>query len=280
VSGLAEIDVRWYVYDKLKKEIAHSERTTGAGSMSKRPGNEVEPIVAEAFKDAAYHLGVSPAFRRIVADDDDKVPSSALPLELLRAASLSGALADRADRVQQATVVIDLGDGHGSGVIVDPRGFILTNQHVVGERRKVLVRLFDGRELIGEVLRWDRARDVALVKIGAAMPALPVRQTEATVSEEVYAIGAPLDPKLSSTLTKGVVSAIRREGSGLEYIQADVDIQAGNSGGPLLDASGNVIGISVAGIREGGVMTGINFFVPIQDALSRLKLKLVDKLTS
>lgn len=286
LSGEAEVDVLWHVYDKLKRQVVHTERKGGKGFLSQRPGNGYEAIIVEGFRDAARQLALSAAFRSVVARQDAGAPEAASgpspssPMEIIRLSAPGGTLVDGAESARRATVVIDLGDGHGSGFVIDSRGFILTNQHVVGERKKVIVRLFDGSEIVGEVLRRDKLRDVALIRIGTAVPALPVRRSPAAVAEEVYAIGAPFDPQLSSTLTKGIVSAIRQERNGLEYIQADVNIQVGNSGGPLLDASGQVVGVSVAGIRERGAMTGINFFVPIQDALARLNLNLVDKPSS
>ena len=290
LSGDSEVDVVWRVYDKLQRKVVHSERTTGKATLPETAvDNEYEIFIVAAFGDAAQRLAYSPSFRRVVAkanssgapSGQDAVSSHPL-LDVVQSAAFVGPLAQRAEHVRRATVIIDLGDGHGSGFLIDARGFILTNQHVVGERERVRVRFSNGTEATGEVLRRDKVRDVAFVKVaGGDRPVLPIRAAPADVAEEVYAIGAPLDPSFSNSVTKGVVSAIRRsKRSGLTYIQADVNIQGGNSGGPLVDRSGNVVGISVAGIREEGVMTGINFFIPIHDALERLNLELTDGSTS
>jgi serine protease Do len=92
------------------------------------------------------------------------------------------------------------------------------------------------------------------------------------VGDEAYASGAPLDAALSGTITKGIVSAIRRDDDGTLWIQADVDVQPGNSGGPLLDGSGNVIGITSFGLQPEGSSIGLNFFLPIEQALAVLEL--------
>jgi serine protease Do len=89
------------------------------------------------------------------------------------------------------------------------------------------------------------------------------------VGEEVYAIGTPLSHKLDVTVSRGIVSAYRDEG-GLKYIQSDVQIHSGNSGGPLVDKEGNVVGIAVMGMTRGGVSQNLNFFVPISEAIDRL----------
>jgi serine protease Do len=90
---------------------------------------------------------------------------------------------------------------------------------------------------------------------------------------EVYTIGTPLDAKLGQTVTKGVVSGYREE-YGQRMIQSDVNILPGNSGGPLLDRNGNVVGIAVSGMSSLGVGVGVNYFVPIEDALEALRIRL------
>ena len=136
----------------------------------------------------------------------------------------------------------------------------------------VKVKLTTGREILGEVIRFDRPRDVAVVKAEeSGMIALPIRDSEPGVGEEVYAIGAPLDEEFSTTMTKGIVSGYRTIES-FKYIQSDVNVLPGNSGGPLLDKNGNVVGISCSGVSFGPVSIGLNFFVPIQEALRRLNI--------
>ena len=282
MSGAGEVEVVWHLYDKLQRRVVLTTATRGRAALKDLPNDDVKVFVTEAFAEAARTLAQSDGFRSAVAKSSGDghstkgLTASGLPsLTLARADAFEGPLSRRAEHARRATVTIDLGDAHGSGFIVDARGFILTNHHVVGERERIRIRFSDGKEAIGEVLRRDRLRDVALVKIeGGDHAALPIRAAPAAIAEEVFAIGAPLDPALSNSVTKGVVSAIRSRRDGMVYIQADVNIQGGNSGGPLVDGSGNVVGISVAGIREEGVMTGINFFIPIHDALDRLNLKL------
>ncbi len=188
-----------------------------------------------------------------------------------------GTLAGHAETVRAAVVLIDTGFGHGSGFLVSPDGYILTNAHVVAEAEQVRVTLHDGRVRVGDVLRRQRRRDVALVRIpGGGYPALPIRTAPVAVGGTVHAIGAPLRRDLAGTLTRGVVSALRRdEGDGQAYIQADVTVQGGNSGGPLVDAAGNVVGITVSGVAASpdGLSVGLNFFIPIFETLDRLGLR-------
>ena len=124
-------------------------------------------------------------------------------------------------------------------------------------------------------LRSDPARDVALLRIeGGAYTPLPLRLEPVALTEEVYAVGSPLDPSLAGTVTRGIVSQIQQNEHSQPLIQADATIQPGNSGGPLLDARGNVVGISQSGLTDDGShLVGINFFVPIADALRRLNIQ-------
>ncbi|MFP6756908.1 MAG: serine protease, partial [Alphaproteobacteria bacterium] len=131
-------------------------------------------------------------------------------------------------------------------------------------------------EVVGEVLRTDKVRDVALVKVPVRIrTALPIRKKLATRLEKVYVIGTPLKESLGSTITAGVVSALRTDlKTGQILIQSDAPITGGNSGGALLDEYGNVIGISVLSYIHG---QNLNLFIPIGEALERLNIEIRPK---
>jgi serine protease Do len=156
----------------------------------------------------------------------------------------------------------------GSGVIVDPRGFILTNNHVIERADRIEVTLSDGRTFTGTVIGHDPKTDLAVVKVEAT-EALPVAllgdSATVQVGHWVVAIGNPFG--LGHSLTTGVVSGIGRGELGLaayeDYIQTDAAINPGNSGGPLLNIRGEVIGINTA-INPVG--RGIAFAIPINSA--------------
>jgi hypothetical protein len=176
--------------------------------------------------------------------------------------------------VQAGTVTILLADGHGSGFFISRDGFLLTNAHVVGDAKFVRVQLASGRAISGEVIAVNRGRDVALVKVAeTGFVSLPIATIERPVGSEVYAIGAPLERQLATTVTRGIISAYRVR-DGLRMIQGDVTVQHGNSGGPLVDASGNVVGITVSGRMNNDHSVGLNFFIPIADALKGVGIEL------
>jgi serine protease Do len=163
--------------------------------------------------------------------------------------------------------------GTGSGFIVSPDGYILTNNHVVAGADRVTVRLYDKREFTAKVVGTDPATDVAVIKIDAQeLPAASFGNSDSTrVGEWVLAIGNPLGEQFAFTVTAGIVSAKGRLLSGLQqsrysiqdFIQTDAAINPGNSGGPLVDVRGQVIGINAAIASETGFYSGYGFAIPI-----------------
>lgn len=157
--------------------------------------------------------------------------------------------------------------GQGSGFIITTDGYILTNNHVVGNADKITVSLKDGRVFTAKTIGADALSDVAVIKIEAKdLPVLPLGNSDSIeVGEWVIAIGNPFG--LSHTLTVGVVSAKGRSGVGLadyeDFIQTDAAINPGNSGGPLVDLDGNAIGMNTAIFSQSGGNMGIGFAIPI-----------------
>ncbi|MEJ1966066.1 MAG: DegQ family serine endoprotease [Gammaproteobacteria bacterium] len=160
--------------------------------------------------------------------------------------------------------------GSGSGFIVSPDGYILTNAHVVANADEVTVRLTDRREFQARVIGSDARTDVAVIKIDATnLPVVYVGDhTKLRPGEWVLAIGSPFG--LENTVTAGIVSATSRAVGGesdVPFIQTDVAVNPGNSGGPLFNLQGEVVGInSMIFSRTGGYM-GISFAIPIDVAM-------------
>jgi len=182
-------------------------------------------------------------------------------------------LSEGTSALQAAVVTVKLDDSHGSGFFISRDGYLLTNHHVVKDNKFVTVKLTTGRQLPGEVLRSNKARDIALVKVNESnMAALPLLLESPEVASEVYAVGTPRDERYSTTITKGIISAYRTEND-LKLMQSDVAIHPGSSGGPMVDRFGNVVAASVSGLTISGVSVSINFFIPIADALNSLSVE-------
>ena len=167
--------------------------------------------------------------------------------------------------------------GAGSGFIISPDGVILTNAHVVRDAKEVTVKLQDRREYRARVLGSDPKTDVAVLKIDAKnLPVVPIgRSSELKVGEWVLAIGSPFG--LDSSVTAGVVSAKGRslpDDSTVPFIQTDVAVNPGNSGGPLFNTRGEVVGINSQIYSQTGGYMGLSFAIPI-DVAFRIKDQIV-----
>ena len=157
--------------------------------------------------------------------------------------------------------------GVGSGFILSPDGYVMTNAHVVDGADEVIVTLTDSREFKAKIVGSDLRSDVALVKIDATgLPAVRIGDvSKLKVGEWVMAIGSPFG--LENTVTAGIVSAKARDtGDLVKLIQTDVAINPGNSGGPLINLRGEVVGINSQIYSRSGGFMGISFAIPIDEA--------------
>ncbi len=164
----------------------------------------------------------------------------------------------------------------GSGFIISPDGYILTNAHVARDVDKIIVRLSDQRERPAKVIGVDELTDVAVLKIeGENLPVVKVGDSEALeVGEWVLAIGSPFG--LERTATQGIVSAVGRNlpsGTYVPFIQSDVAVNPGSSGGPLFNLRGEVVGINSQIYSSTGGYMGLSFAIPI-----KLAMQVVDQL--
>ena len=171
-------------------------------------------------------------------------------------------------------------EGVGSGVIIDERGYILTNNHLIDDAERLKVTLPDGRVLRGKVAGMDETTDLAVVKVESDEP-LPVAQLGDSASlkagQIVIAIGNPFGLTGGPTVTAGIVSSLNRSIQArtgvLDLVQTDAAINPGNSGGPLINTKGEVVAINTANMPYA---QGIGFAVPVNTAKEILK-ELVEK---
>ena len=226
---------------------------------------------------AALVAGVVTAWLGEIAATDRPLLNAAPSRERELAVSLERLFADVAERVKRCVVSVDASPrgqrgtkpAIGSGFIIDSRGFILTNHHLVEGGAEIMVRLHDNRQLTATVVQSDPATDVALVKVEgvAELPALPMGEVDSLrVGQWVLAVGSPFG--LTQTVSAGIVSALRRSDLRLlhseSFIQTDASINPGNSGGPLVNLRGEAIGINTAIFSNAhGGNQGIGFAVPI-----------------
>jgi len=267
-KGAISMDVEWQIFSVAQGAVVARITTHGGYEIGRFSATEnAGHLIGGAFADNVRRLTAEPEFRTLVTSQaaGPTATFAALPF---RTTSKPASM----DVAAKNVVSVFAGNGHGSGVLISPDGYILTNHHVAGESGRVRIRWSDGAETTGEVVRGDPRRDVALIKTVARAGALSPRETPVRLGEAVLAIGTPLDKELAGTLTQGIVSA-NRDFEGQPWIQSDVAVTQGNSGGPLLDEKGYVVGLTAWGLRPNGASANLNFFIPIQDALRALALK-------
>src|SRR5690606_4353445 len=164
--------------------------------------------------------------------------------------------------------------GVGSGVIVSAQGYVMTNNHVIEDAERIIVQLADRQEVLAEVVGRDPATDIAVLRItgGRDLPFAVLADSDQTqVGDVVFALGNALG--IGHAVTSGIISARGRTGIGIlgesgyeDFLQTDASMNVGNSGGPLVDTHGRVVGINTAIASPGGGNVGVGFAVPINMA--------------
>ena len=229
-----------------------------SGPLRQIPAAKPAADLGDAFVAVAEH--VKPAVVFIRSERRERVSSRRLPPGFEDFFQIP-----RRPQIEQGT---------GSGFIISPDGYILTNNHVVEGASRVTVRLLDNREFTATTVGTDPSTDVAVIKIPATgLPSVSFGNSDSTrIGEWVLAIGNPLGEAFTFTVTAGIVSAKGRPLRGLEqvpgysiqdFIQTDAAINPGNSGGPLVNVHGEVIGINSAIASETGYSNGYGFAIPV-----------------
>ncbi|MEK6933434.1 MAG: trypsin-like peptidase domain-containing protein [Nanoarchaeota archaeon] len=170
---------------------------------------------------------------------------SSLSKEISLLKSSGGDFSGIIDEVIKGVVSVGTDKSMGSGFIIDKEGYVVTNQHVISGAKKIAVLTYDKQVIAAKLIGSDINRDIALLKIEGEFNSLDLGDSDnVQPGRKVIAIGNPLG--LSFTVTQGIVSAVDRDGpnGAQEYIQTDVSLNPGNSGGPLIDINGEVIGIN------------------------------------
>lgn len=275
-KGQISMAIQWELYSRLQKQIIGTFTTHGQASEADAIAGGLAIMTSNAFRENVRQLAGDAGLRRLLAgapraEGDLVKPGAMDPIALVNPAASA---VRNVDATVSSVVLVRAGGDEGSAVLVSSDGYLLTAAHVVGDAPTVEVRWSDGIETAAQVVRVSKGRDVALLKTDARNRApLGLRRDEPTVGEPVFAVGSTMGDKFQSSVTKGVMSADRVI-DGYAYIQSDVTVGPGASGGPLLDSQGRVIGVTVKGVVGAGTPTGINLFVPVRDAVDFLGLDL------
>ncbi len=273
------VEVTWKLVNQNRQTV-FEQKTTGTGVKFEKGGSAA---FESAFENALYtFLGnkeIATALAKpsggdatVAATASDKLA----PIAVRRAAQPKLTADNGVSTAARSVVIVETTDGHGSGCVISADGYIVTNAHVVGQEDEVKVLLADGVQSKGRVVRVNPEMDLALVKIetdGLTAFQLPSASL-ADIGADVFAIGTPADKELGQTVTKGIISA-RRKIEGHSFLQTDVSINGGNSGGALVTRSGQLLGIVNAKLVGKGI-EGIGFAIPAEQVSEALQLKFID----
>lgn len=275
------LKVDWTVFDNLARKIVFTTTTEGSEYSFKKSArfNGAAISASLAFRQATEHLLAQPEFIDIllasqildtsytgqdISIDDIKITRGNSNTRFVKQTPL----------IEKASVTVRTAGGHGSGFLISNPGYVLTNQHVVGQNKQVIVIMGD-QEHRATVVRSNPGRDVALLKLEKDFTAQPlhINADAVNLGEEIYVVGTPLDERLSFSISRGIISA-RRVLDQRSFYQTDAAVNPGNSGGPVFNGAGNVIGITVAGLfTSDGGSKNINYVIPIMDALKALDIE-------
>ncbi len=277
------LKVSWELFDNLRREVIFSATTEGSDHhFAKAPRlNGATVSLSNAFQNALESLMSNQGFSARLLHNSDRPAVKQTSQQISETLELAIQIGSKGTEfvanvpnIKKASVTIRTASGHGSGFIISDKGYILTNHHVVGYSRELLV-LIDGKEFPAEIVRNSPERDVALLRITGDYPktSLALSNNKTTIGETIYVVGTPLSEELDFTVTRGIISA-KRQYSNQPYYQTDATVNPGNSGGPVFNKYGNVIAITVSGlVTKEGNTTNINYLIPIDDALNVLGIK-------
>lgn len=270
------LETTWRVLHPKTKKIEYFTTIESNGSAQTNGG--ATPVY-RALRHSVYALGMDPKFREImkkngasptqmVENTQSTPPANGIAL-LAQSRALKMSMAEIAAESKDAVVTILNNSGHGSGFLVTADGYILTNAHVVDGFNDLKVKFSNGFSFTPEVVQVDAAIDVALLKVpGDGYPHVTLTTAQPELGEEILVIGTPAQEDLSQSVSRGVVSGMRLM-EGRKMIQTDAGISPGNSGGPMFDMYGQVIGVVTSKIVGGGV-EGIGFGIPSSEIIKTL----------
>jgi serine protease Do len=269
------ISVQWELFDKNKGMVVFIKQTYGEETTEGKLGTE---CLFAAFRWAIRNLLSDRQFVHNLLiekklNEKSDYPRETILIEKVRLNNFTE-VTEMINRAIESVVTIKSEHGFGSGVIISDYGYIITNFHVITKEHFIDVILFNGITLKAKVLVVNQDHDLVLLQIeGSGFRPLPISFSEKLpIGGEVFAIGTPANLNLSQSVTKGIISGIRKLKE-REYIQTDVKVNPGNSGGPLINSNGEILGIVT--VKTVGIeFEGLAFCIPINVVLEKLGIKI------
>lgn len=281
-KGEANMVVDWEVYSTVDRQVVLRRTTTGYGKLDSAMDGGSAEVLRITFAHAARGLLADEEFRKLVAMPDGSAymapqltqgQEAARPMLADVRVQVAGPDTPHVplDSVRNSAVLVQVGGGHGSGFVITDDGYMLTNYHVVEEAERVRVRFQNGASVVVRVVARDQRRDVALLKADMeGLRPLYLQLTDVATGDEVFPVGAPGDEFFQGSISRGIASGYRMYTQG-RLLQSDAYIFGGNSGGPVVDKNGHLVGLSVStGLSNSGEDMDVTNIIPIADALKKL----------
>jgi len=270
-----ELQIDWDVLDYYKQSICtlKTDKKSDLFLISYSASeSEYHQKIADAMED---NMDYSVMDIRKQLSDKGILKISNLKEQVIPAISIDKPVADPNKRINdflKSSVTVKVDDGHGSGFVVSEDGYVITAYHVVAGSKKIEVILNDSDKVEAEVVRKNTEADLALLKIkkNGLSPLLLSQTTDPEIGIDVWAMGTPKTLELGKSVSKGILSGLRKANN-VNYLQTDVSINHGNSGGALISKDGTVLGV-VTSKLEGVGIEGVGFAISSQEIFNKLKL--------
>jgi len=268
----AEMEILWELLDFYKQKLYTITTSKKSGIIWDKPSKYSEAIDKAIEDNLEYSfISVRKEFRDrgLLTITGPKADTSAAVV-IDRPTPLAD---QRMNDFMKSVVTLKVDDGHGSGVVITRDGMIVTNYHVVAGTKKIEVIFKDGSKADADVVKTNADADLALIKVkkDSLVPLVLSEAKEPEIGIDVWAIGTPKSLELGQSVSKGIISGVRNA-NGMTYIQIDVKVSPGNSGGALINKEGKVLGI-VSSKLIGFGTEGVGFAILSDNIFSALKLK-------
>jgi serine protease Do len=271
-----ELEIEWEVLDYYKQKIytttTNQKSDLFTYSYKSQKNNFNNFIIGSMENDLEYSML---KIRKELADKgflkvSGKKENTLTALSIPRPQKAENS---RMNDYMKSVVIVKVGDGHGSGSVLSADGYILTSYHVVAGTKKIEAIFYDGTKVDAVLVRKNEEADLALLKVDRKdlTPLLLGNIADPEIGIDVWAIGTPEDITLGQSVSKGVLSGLRKANN-LSYLQTDVSINHGNSGGPLINKEGTILGVVTSKLIGVGT-EGVGFAINATEVFDKLKIE-------
>lgn len=271
----SDLTIKWEVLDYYKKTIHSLTTKTTSGQFAifdySKPDKPLHSAIKDAIEYGLIEFMTSEKVNQLLHDDthqeEEIFEEIILPNSKTHITSIAQSI--------KSSVTIKNKEGHGSGFVISNNGYIITNYHVISDTTDLKVILNDETEHNVEVIRYSKIHDLALLKIeiNNLVPFNINKSKEIFIASEIYTVGTPTAEDLSQSISKGIISGIRKTNGNSKLIQTDASINSGNSGGAIVDKNGLVLGVVSSKLFGVGI-EGVAFGIPAYEILDKLNIRL------